>query len=41
MINFAARLKDPEMVRENIDQFLMSSLADNLFDLGISSPLSD
>ena len=33
MINFAARLKDPEMVRENIDQFLMSSLANNLFDL--------
>ncbi len=33
MINFAARLKEPEMVIENIDQFLKSSLADNLFDL--------
>ena len=33
MINFAARLKDTEMVRENIDQFLQSSLANNLFDL--------
>jgi alpha-L-fucosidase 2 len=33
MINYAARLKSPGMVRENIDQFFISSLANNLFDL--------
>ncbi len=33
MINYAARLMQPEMVRENIDQFFISSLAHNLFDL--------
>ncbi|MFO7923064.1 MAG: glycoside hydrolase family 95 protein [Bacteroidales bacterium] len=33
LINFSARLKDPEMLREHIDKFFMTSLANNLFDL--------
>jgi alpha-L-fucosidase 2 len=33
LINFSARLKDPEMVSEHITQFFRTSLADNLFDL--------
>jgi alpha-L-fucosidase 2 len=33
LINFSARLQDPSMIREHIDQFLKKSLAPNLFDL--------